>query len=113
MLLPVALEHHDLGAAPPLDTHNLGAEGQPYGLAFELRGQHGSGVGVLTGQEPDIQADDRHLTAEPPECLRQLAPDRASPDNQQPFGQLSQREHGLVGEKAGLGETRNGRRGRP
>jgi len=53
---------HDLGAAPAVSTtYNLGAEGQPDGLALKLRGQQGSGVGVLTGQEPGIQADDRHL----------------------------------------------------
>jgi hypothetical protein len=70
LLRAVALEHHDLGFFPFLDSSNLRAQGQPDALALELRGKHGRGIGVLTGQQLGLAADDRHLAAEPPERLR-------------------------------------------
>ena len=55
--------------------------------------------------------DQVHLAAEPGKGLRQLASDRAGADHPNPFGQIGERKHRLVGQVARLFQPWSRRRG--
>ena len=87
-----------VAAAPPPEV-----DGEPAGVVihrgerhaeleadagrFEVTLDDGGGVGVFAGQHVRRHVEQRHARAEPGEGLRQLAPDRAGADDEQPRGQ--------------------------
>ena len=72
-------------------------------------------LGLLPGEQLVEHLHDRHLAAEPPERLTELAADRPAADDRQPAWLFAQVPDGLVGQRTGVGETGDGRdhRARP
>src|SRR6266851_3587198 len=83
-----------------LGTLDFGTKRNVNSFSLELRCEDGGRIWVLARQEARTVAYDGDVTAEAAEGLRQLAADRAGPNDDQAAWQPSQREHGLIGEEA-------------
>jgi hypothetical protein len=80
-------------------------------LAFQPGAQEGHRLRLLLAQQPVRAVDEVDLAAEAAEGLTQFAADRAGADDNQPARQVGQAEHGLVGQRADLGQPGQGQRG--
>src|SRR3990172_7958374 len=95
----------DLAVRRPLDAREPGVKGEVDALVDEGALDDPGGVGILAVQDVASGVKQRYFRAQAPEGLRQLAADGAGADDGQTPRKLGQFEHGLVGEKARLGET--------
>src|SRR6266851_868556 len=93
-------EHECLRVIPPLGSPDTGSKLEVNSFSLELRREDGGGIWVLARQEARTVAYERDVAAEAAEGLRQLATDRAGPNDDQAAWQPGQREHGLIGEEA-------------
>src|SRR5260370_10078986 len=93
-------EHECLRVIPPLGSPDTGSKLDVNSFSLELRREDGGGIWVLARQEARTVAYERDVAAEAAEGLRQLATDRAGPNDDQAASQPGQREHGLIGEEA-------------
>jgi hypothetical protein len=101
-----------LASPPRLILHVRGPTQHADTVGDERLLHDGGCIGILVAEDPWHQFQQRDFAAEARERLGELAPDRARADHGQTPRQRGQAEHRFVGQVAGLGQARDGRRAR-
>src|SRR5262249_26457394 len=108
LLLAAAQVNHFLLTAS-LDTSDVAAENELQSIPVESLLYSVRGIAIFLRENLIVVGKQVDLSAEAGKSLGQLTADGAGPNNREAARQLRQRENCLVGEKAGLGQSGDGR----